>query len=127
MQTGSGRIFGAYRQHIEDEHPKYRWLEWGNALRVSWLRLPYGDQSVFIDRVTYLEAGQFGDVPLMEDVLLARAVRRLQRPVLLRGPVHVSARRWQRTGVIWRTFRNLTILAAFYSGVSPRRLAHWYG
>ena len=36
--------------------------------------LPYGDQGLLISRALYDEVGGYPDVPLMEDVMLVRAV-----------------------------------------------------
>ena len=120
-------IFGVFRQRIENLQRRYRWLEYGNEARVKWCKLTYGDQGIFVDRVTYQAVGEFADVPLMEDVILARALARHSRPVVLPGPIHLSPRRWQENGVVNRTVRNWFILAAFYLGVSPERLEKWYG
>lgn len=118
--------FGCFQQHIEDRRRRFRWLELGNRLRATWLQLPYGDQGMFVDRKTYELVGGFDDVPLMEDVLLSKKLRRLVRPQLLPGPIQISARRWQRRGVLRQTLKNWSILGAFYCGVSPTRLAGWY-
>jgi rSAM/selenodomain-associated transferase 2 len=122
----SPRVHGALRQRIDASGFVYRWLERGNAERVRWLGLPYGDQAIFVRRDAFLTAGGFPDVPLMEDVLFMQRLRRRAWPLLLPGPVHVSARRWQRHGVIRQTIRNWTLLAAFAAGVSPARLARHY-
>ena len=45
-------------------------------LRSRVTRLPYGDQAVFVRRETFERVGGFPDQPLMEDVELARRLRR---------------------------------------------------
>lgn len=118
---------GALRQSIAAPQRIYRWLEWGNALRVRWFQSAYGDQGIFIRRSLYDEIGGFQPVPLMEDVLLFRALRRRRcRVVLLPGPIHVSARRWQAYGPIRQTLRNWCLINAFRCGVSPATLAKHY-
>ena len=124
--TSPGAMFGCFRQSIDESGVQFRLLEVGNALRVRWLGVPYGDQAIFVDRKSYERAGGFDEVPLMEDVMLCRRLRRLLRPVLLRGPVHVSARRWKADGVIGRTLRNWKVLAGYACGVSPVELVKWY-
>lgn len=120
------RLHGALLQRIDAEGLLYRTLERGNAERVRWLGLPYGDQAIFIRREAFESAGGFPDAPLMEDVLLMQRLRRRAWPLLLPGPVHVSPRRWQKHGVIRQTLRNWSLLAAFSLGTSPQRLAAWY-
>ncbi len=119
-------LCGAFQQQIDAEEPLYRWLERGNAWRALRRGLPYGDQGIFIRRSVFLEQGGFPELQLMEDVMFMRQLRRRTRPVLLRGPLHVSARRWQRHGVIRQTARNWLLLAAARLGVHPNRLARFY-
>ena len=123
---GHNAVFGCFRQRIDGTSPRFRWLEWGNAIRARRLRLVYGDQAMFIDRQSYEAVGGFDSVPLMEDVILSKKLTRHLQPILLPGPVHISARRWQNRGLFRQTFRNWCILAAFACGVSPERLVRWY-
>jgi len=119
-------VGGAFWQRIDAEGAAYRLLERGNAWRVARWKLPYGDQGIFVRREIFERLGGFPSVPLMEDLRFSRALRRLGRLALLPGPLHVSARRWQRHGVLRQTMRNWTLLAAERLGVSPDRLAARY-
>jgi len=119
-------LVGAFRQRIEATGRLYRMLESGNAWRARRLGIPYGDQGIFVRRDLFHRVGGFPDVPLMEDFLLMKRLRRFTRPVLLPGPLHVSARRWQRYGILRQTLRNWALVAAASLGVSPHRLASFY-
>ena len=119
-------LCGAFRQRIEAAGIAYRALERGNAARVRLLGLPYGDQAIFVRRETFEQLGGFPTVRLMEDLLIMKQLRRLAWPVLLPGPLHVSARRWQQNGVIRQTLRNWSLLVAHKFGASPDRLAQHY-
>ena len=119
-------VGGCFQQQIAAAGWMYRVLERGNACRARWLRLPYGDQGLFVRRAVFFDVGGFASVPLMEDVILARRLRRLGRLAVLPGPIYVNARRWKRHGVVRQTLRNWWLLAAFYAGVTPDRLAHHY-
>lgn len=106
---------------------KYRVVEAGANLRSRWLHLPYGDQGLLVHRDLYDAAGGYDDVPLMEDVILARRIARWGRLRELRvARVKVSPRRWQRDGVLRRTLRNQGILLRWLLGTSPERLAERY-
>lgn len=117
---------GAFLQRIDSSGMIYRSLEWGNAARVRWLGRPFGDQGIFCRRDTFQELGGFPEVPIMEDVLFMKRFRRVAWPVLLPGPLHVSARRWRKRGVLTQTVRNWCLQAALRMGVSPDRLAQYY-
>ncbi|QDT69112.1 Glycosyl transferase family 2 [Planctomycetes bacterium MalM25] len=118
---------GAFRQRIDAPGVLYRWLEKGNAYRASRLRTPYGDQAIFVRSELLERVGGVPDLPLMEDVELMRRLRKHARPVLLDGPLTVSARRWRRRGVVRQTATNWALVLAYRCGVSPERLARWYG
>ena len=118
--------WGAFRQRIDSGRSIYRLLESGNAARVKLMRLPFGDQGMFVRRDVFLASGGFEEIPLMEDVVLSRKLRRIDKPILLSGPLTISARRWQRVGVVRQTIRNWKIQAAYAAGVSPERLVRWY-
>ena len=119
-------LCGAFQQKIEAAPFIYRLLERGNAERVRWLGLPYGDQAIFVTRDLFEQVGGFPEEQFLEDVLLMQRLRRLSWPILLPGIVHVSPRRWEQRGVLRQTLRNWAILASFSLGASPERLAEWY-
>ena len=119
-------VGGCFQQRIEAEGGAYRWLERGNAGRVRWLGLAYGDQGIFIRKTIFEQLGRFPDVKLMEDVLLMKRLRRAGRIALLDERLSVSARRWQRHGIVRQTLRNWLLLILATCGVSPNRLARFY-
>lgn len=119
-------LHGAFRQRIDAPGMSYRLLEWGNAARVRWLRLPYGDQAIFLRRDAFEQAGGFPSVPILEDLILMQRLRRIARPALLPGPLGVSARRWQRRGILRQTLRNWWLVARHALGASPDSLAQHY-
>lgn len=96
---------------------------WAN-LRAHWFGLPYGDQGLLVPRSLYDRVGGYRDIPLMEDVALARALRGHLRAV---GVVATtSAARYRDQGWIRRGARNLWLLTRFMAGANPERLAKRY-
>lgn len=86
-----------------------------------------GDQCIFVRRSAFEAAGGFPLLALMEDIALSTLLRRQSAPKCLRNKVTTSARRWQKDG-IWRTiFLMWWLRLAYALGVSPVRLARWYG
>ncbi|WP_112321695.1 TIGR04283 family arsenosugar biosynthesis glycosyltransferase [Oceanibium sediminis] len=96
---------------------------WAN--RRARLGLPYGDQGLLIRGALYKSVGGTPDIPLMEDVALARALGRARlRPI---GHMIVtSAKRYTHDGWLRRGARNLSTLALYFAGISPERLAARY-
>lgn len=124
--TADGAEWGGFRQRIDSPRGVFRLIERGNAARVRWRRLPFGDQAIFVRRSLFKRVGGFPEVPLMEDVELARRLRPAGPPRLLEGPVVTSPRRWEQTGVVRQTLRNWKIQIAYAAGVPPDTLRDWY-
>jgi rSAM/selenodomain-associated transferase 2 len=124
--TDPRTVGGCFRQTIDAAGWRYRLLEWGNALRVRALRWAYGDQGIFVRRLVFEELGGFPPVPLMEDLLFMKRLKRRGRIRLLDARLHVSARRWRQAGLVRRTLHNWALIAALHAGVSPERLARFY-
>jgi len=96
---------------------------WAN-LRSRVLGLPYGDQALLIARKEYEAVGGFADIPLMEDVAMARALK--GGIALLPLAVTTSAARYRREGWLRRGARNLWTLIRYLCGADPVRLAEAY-
>jgi rSAM/selenodomain-associated transferase 2 len=119
-------VGGCFRQAIDAPRWRYRLVERGNALRVRLLGWAYGDQGIFVRRHVFEELGGFPRVRLMEDLLFMKQLKRRGRIRLLEPRLHVSARRWEKSGLVRQTLRNWALIAALHAGVSPDRLARFY-
>ena len=97
---------------------------WAN-LRAGALGLPYGDQGLLVSRAVYEAAGGYPEIPLMEDVALARRLGR-RRLARVGAEATTSAERYAREGWLRRGARNLATLALYFLGVPPERLARRY-
>lgn len=93
-------------------------------LRARFFGLPYGDQGLLISRADYEAVGGYPDIPLMEDVVIARALSaRLMR---LPHVITTSAAKYRRDGWLRRGAHNLSLLTRFLLGADPRDLARRY-
>ncbi len=86
--------------------------------------MPYGDQGLLLSRADYDAIGGYRDMPLMEDVALARRLRGQLHMLPL--SVTTSAARYQRDGWLRRGGRNLSLLLRYLGGADPARLARRY-
>jgi rSAM/selenodomain-associated transferase 2 len=119
-------VFGAFRLRISGGHPWLRLVSHMANLRSLLLRLPYGDQALFMRRLDYFKAGGFRGLPLMEDVDLVKRLNRMGGFRLARGRVLSSGRRWKREGLFYGTIRNWFLLWRFLAGASPQALVKKY-
>jgi rSAM/selenodomain-associated transferase 2 len=116
---------GAFHLRFEPFTLRMRLQAFCSNLR-SYYAVPFGDQALFVRRDFFVRTGGFPEWLLMEDVALARRMKKNGRLRMIRTPVITSARRYQRNG-FWRTVvKNQILLAAFYAGVSPDRLTRHY-
>ncbi len=122
----AGHRWGAVTQKIADSSWCFRCLELGNNARVRFFGLPFGDQAMFVTRELYEQVGGFDNVPLMEDLMLSKRLRTQSWPVLVRGPITISARRWQRRGVVKQTLLNWKLQLLLSRGHHPDDLAERY-
>jgi rSAM/selenodomain-associated transferase 2 len=111
---------------LDDPSPHARRLERLVAWRTRMLGLPYGDQGLLIHRALYDSVGGFKDMPLMEDVDIIRRIGR-RRLYVLEARAVTSAARWQKSGWLQRSARNLFCLGLYFAGVPPSAIAKVYG
>jgi len=123
-QTGRG--WGRFDVRLTGRHPALRVIERMMNLRSRLGGIATGDQAIFVRRERFRAVGGFPVIPLMEDVALSKALKRLGAPLCLRQTVTTSSRRWEQHGV-YRTMALMWRLRAeYWLGVDPRRLADRY-
>ena len=125
--TTPGVAAGAFELKIDASSPGLRIIEAVANWRSRYLKMPYGDQAIFLRKNIFNESGGFPEIPIMEDFQLVRQVRRQGQIVMAPAAVLTSPKRWQRVGP-WRvTLINQAVILGFFLGVKPERLARWYG
>ncbi len=115
---------GWYKLRFRANGVAPRLVAGGANLRSRFLGLPYGDQALLLSRDTLNSVGGMPDLPLMEDVALARALK--GNLVGLEAYALTSADRYQREGWLLRVFRNLKTLARYQLGADPATLKRRY-
>ncbi len=119
-------VFGAF--HL-GHHPSTAFLNLVALmanLRSLLLKMPYGDQGLFMRRSDYFRVGGFRNLPLMEDVDLVRRLNKIGKFKLVRARVRTSARRYDRNGIVYTTVRNWSLIIRYLLGQSPERLHRLY-
>jgi rSAM/selenodomain-associated transferase 2 len=90
------------------------------------LRMRCGDHGIFCRQTTFVDAGGFPDVPLMEDVEFFRQLRRCGRVVYSNKRIGASPRRYEIVGPARLTFAYGSIATLYLFGVSPSTLTRIY-
>lgn len=118
---------GAFELRIESASRGLRLIERLANARSRWLQMPYGDQALFLTAEAFHQSGGFPEIALMEDFNFVRRLKRQGRIAIVPAPVLTSARRWMQHGVFRQTCLNQILICGCLLGVSPARLARWYG
>ena len=117
-QAGYFRL--AFRSDARAARRVAGWANWRSRV----FGLPYGDQGLLVRRAEYDAVGGYPDIPLMEDVAMARALKGRLRA--LEATAFTSAARYQSRGWLRRGGRNLITLVRYLAGADPVRLARFY-
>lgn len=122
-----GADWGAFRLGIDAPETGFRVIEQSVDLRCKLFSLPYGDQAMFVTRAALERIGGVPELPLMEDVELARRLRQSGcRFTLLPDRILTSARRWHKDGMVRRTLKNWWLMLRYLAGIAPENLAKRY-
>ncbi|MEM7555590.1 MAG: TIGR04283 family arsenosugar biosynthesis glycosyltransferase [Cyanobacteria bacterium P01_A01_bin.84] len=122
----SNYIAGAFTLRIDAPILSLRLVEFGVKLRSHILKLPYGDQGIFVRKSTFEKVNGFPELPIMEDFEFIRQLKRTGKITIIPVPVITSSRRWLKKGVIQTTLINQIVIIAFFLGISPDKLRNWY-
>jgi rSAM/selenodomain-associated transferase 2 len=122
-----GAAWGRFDVEIAGRHPLLPILAWMMNQRSRLTGISTGDQAMFARREAFDAVGGFPDIPLMEDIALSAALKRLGPPACIADRVTTSGRRWERNGVIRTIVLMWWLRAQFYFGADPARLARQYG
>jgi rSAM/selenodomain-associated transferase 2/rSAM/selenodomain-associated transferase 1 len=117
---------GAFRFKTNLDRPFMRGIELTTQFRSRYLRLPYGDQALFVRKSHFLAAGGFPEMPIAEDLFFVRLVSKQGRISIAPAHAITSGRRWKEVGLLRTTLINQLILAGFAFGISPKTLARLY-
>ncbi len=124
---GNGHIAGGFNLKFDDSHPILKLGEWMNKIRFHFTKIFYGDQGIFLSREHYFKSGGFIPQSLFEDVELSRRLKKMGRVILISPPLITSSRRFIAGGVIRTYLKMASLHILYWVGVSPARLAAWYG
>ena len=118
---------GAFLLGIDNKQWIYRLIEsWAN-IRTGLLKIPYGDQAMFIKKSVFDKIGGYAEIPLMEDIDITRRLKRGGHKItLIKKAVRTSARRWESEGVLYGIVRNNILSTLFYMGMDAVTLKRFY-
>jgi len=120
-----GVVAGAFELSIDSPYPGLRVIERLANWRSRAFGLPYGDQAIFVKADAFRDSGGYSDMPVMEDFELMRRLGKMGKIEIVPLPAVTSARRWERQGFFRTTLIHQGVIAAYYLGVPPEKIARW--
>jgi rSAM/selenodomain-associated transferase 2 len=120
------RGWGRFDVAIAGPHPLLRLVETLMNLRSRATGIATGDQAIFVTRSLFTAAGGYPDIALMEDVALSKRLKHFGPPLCLKHRLTISARRWEKHGVLRTALLRWALRTAYRLGADPGKLAARY-
>jgi rSAM/selenodomain-associated transferase 2 len=125
--VNDGARWGRFDVRLDSPRAMLRVVETMMNLRSRFTGICTGDQALFVRADAWRRCGGYAPIRLMEDIELSRRYRRSEgRPAALRLRVLVSARRWERMGVLRTTVMMWLLRAMYFFGASPETIHRLY-
>jgi len=121
----TGYSWGRFDVQIEGDHRLFPMIAEAVNMRSRVTGIATGDQAIFATVPAF--GPGFPDIPLMEDIVLSRRLKRVGPPLCIATPAVTSGRRWEKHGVIRTILLMWCLRFAFFLGVNPAWLARCYG
>jgi rSAM/selenodomain-associated transferase 2 len=125
--ASTGRAWGRFDVRLSGRRPSLRVIETLMSWRSRLTGIATGDQGIFVTRERFRTVGGYREIPLMEDIVLSRDLKRLGPPVCLRERVTTSSRRWERNGVVRTVVLMWWLRLRFFLRADAADLARRYG
>lgn len=116
---------GYFRFAIQESFFGKNVIAGGTNLRSRFLRLPYGDQGLFVRKKDF-ESWEMKITPILEDVFLVKKARQYGKICCTHTKLYTSGRRWLRHGIIRTTCINQSVLFAARLGMDLHALRDAY-
>jgi len=122
----AGHGWGRFDVRLSGAQPLLRIVERLMNARSRLTGIATGDQGIFVRREWFERVGGFPAIPLMEDIVLSRRLKRLGLPACLPVSLRTSSRRWERNGTLRTVLLMWRLRLAFALGADPALLERRY-
>ncbi len=95
-----------FKFKINSQKRIYRLLEFFVNMRCLFLKDPYGDQGLLIQKNKYFKNEGFKKIPLMEDIDFIKRIKKREYLVCLKNSIYTSSRKWDRNNFLIQSFKN---------------------
>ena len=123
----SGRVWGRFDVELAGRPFMLRVVAFMMNRRSRLTGIATGDQAIFMRSEALAKVGFYPDIPLMEDIAISKALKRLTRPVAIKQHAIASGRRFEARGVFTLILVMWGLRIAYWAGADPDTLARCYG
>lgn len=85
-----------------------------------------GDQAIFVTTEAFKQIGGYTDIPLMEDIVISRTLKKLSPPSCIKTTVTTSSQRWEEKGILRTVLFMWTLRLKFFLGTPAKLLVEHY-
>ena len=125
-QAHNELFWGFFKIKISDRALIFRIIAFCMNCRARCTRVATGDQGIFVSKSLFINVGAYPDIKLMEDIELSSSLRHRATPIILRGPINTSARRWRTNGVVQTILLMWVLRMGWFLGCSDRTIRRLY-
>lgn len=123
----SQSLWGGFHHRFDLEHWLLDFTSWySNQIRAQRKGIVYLDHCIFVDRKLLARVGNVPDRDIFEDTVLSDRLRQFGMPVLAKGYVTTSARRFRQRGIYRQALVNQILKLGYYCGIAPESMNKFY-
>lgn len=124
--VNGGFVGGCLTQRIDKHAMIYRLIEGQGNRRARNRKIFYGDQGIFVKKDIFLAIGGYPDVPIMEDVLFSKQLKKAGEVAILADEIFVSPRRWEKRGIARTVLLYNFLIILFHLRVPLNKIKKFY-
>ena len=118
--------WGFFSIKIKSNNFKYKMLSALINIRSRFFNYATGDQAMVMENKFFYRAKGFKEIYLMEDIELCNRIKKLSKPILIKGLAITSSRRWEKYGFFKTIFIMRFLRILYFLGVNDKFLASIY-
>lgn len=122
----NNHLWGGFAVKLSGSQLIFRLIETLMNLRSRVTGILTGDQVLFVRRDTFYDIGGFERIPLMEDIVISKRLKRQGQPAHIHASAVTSSRRWEQRGIVRTVLKMWSLRLAYFLGASPNILVKYY-
>ncbi len=115
-----------FKFKINNKRLIYRLLEFFVNCRSIFLKKPYGDQGLLINKKNFFKKNGYSEIPIMEDIDFITRLQSKKNLISLETSIFTSCRKWTNKSIIRQSIRNWQYRRMWIKGESLEEIYKKY-